>query len=283
MGIMLAERNMLVFDIVDSPAFHLTDMTNLLGLGVGALIAIALDIPLFFVFRRNFPRIYIIVGELTVIASWLFGLMLPLYAAAIGLVVGIVFFFIANQSESRFLVANNMVGKGVSIFSRRKKNSAEVLFDRDAVYGEIIDAVLTMSDQKVGAIITLEKKDSLDEFTHNGTMIDAPVSSELLQTIFYKGTRLHDGAVIIRNDKILAAAVAYLPTTRPLPGKYGLRHRAAIGISEQVDAVTVVVSEETGRISIAYQSVLETINPKDFAVRFKEYMALKSALLDDDE
>ncbi len=269
---------MYLSQIKDSPAFHLDQIENSIGLGVGALIAVVLDVPLFAVFRRVLPRIYIVAGEVVLLACWLFGLWIGVVASAIALIVGIVFFFIANQSESRYLVANNMVGKaGGNLFVRRRKKG-EVLFDRDKVYEAINDAVQTMSNQKIGAIITLEKKDSMSEFCHNGTMINAPVSSELLQTIFYKGTRLHDGAVIIRNDMILAAAVAFLPTTRPLTGKYGLRHRAAIGISEQVDAVTVVVSEETGRVSIAYQSELDTVSPKDFLGRLKEYMAMNSVL-----
>ena len=269
--------------ITESPAFHLDQIENWLGLSVGALAAILFNIPLFQIFRRVFARAFIVIGEIALLTCWLFGLWIGVVATAIGLVGGIVSFFIANQNESRYLVANNMVGKaGNNIFARRK-NKGEVLFDRDKVYEAINDAVQTMSIHKVGAIITLEKKDSLTEFCHNGTMINAPVSSELLQTIFYKGTRLHDGAVIIRNDMILAAAVAFLPTTRPLRGKYGLRHRAAIGISEQVDAVTVVVSEETGRISIAYQSELDTISPDDFLGRLKEYMAMNSVMDGDPE
>jgi len=266
-----------VLDILNSPAFHLQETENWIALAVTVVVAAFIDFVLFVLFRRTLPRLYIVIGEVLLIASWLFGLWLAVVALAISLIAGVVFFFVANQSETRTLVANNMIGKASNPF-RRKKNSAEVLFDRDAVYEKVRDAVLSMSDQKIGAIITLEKKDSLSEFCHNGTMINAPVTTELLLTIFYKGTRLHDGAVIIRNDMILAAAVAYLPTTRPLTGKYGLRHRAAIGISEQVDAVTVVVSEETGRISIAYQATLETVAPKDFLTRLKEYMALDSVL-----
>ncbi len=271
----------MIYTIQDSPAFHLSDIQNYLALGIGVLIAAILDIPLFIAFRRRLPRAYIILLELAMTACWLFGLLLPTIACAMALAVGIVFFFIANQNEARALVANNMLGKASSLFRRKKQ--AERLFDRDAIYHAISDAVLWMSDQKIGAIITMEKKDPLSEFCHNGTMINAPVSSELLQTIFYKGTRLHDGAVIIRNDMILAAAVAFLPTTRPLPGKYGLRHRAAIGISEEVDAVTIVVSEETGRISIAYQGELETIPPKDFLARLNEYMAMHSVLEQSEE
>ncbi len=274
---------MYLSQITDSPAFHLDQIENWLGLGIGALIALVLDVPLFQIFRRVLPRLFIVGAEIALLACWLFSLWIGVVAVAIALIAGVVSFFIANQSESRYMVANNMVGKAGGNPFVRRKNKGEVLFDRDKVYEAINDAVQTMSIQKVGAIITLEKKDSMTEFCHNGTMINAPVSSELLQTIFYKGTRLHDGAVIIRNDMILAAAVAFLPTTRPLRGKYGLRHRAAIGISEQVDAVTVVVSEETGRISIAYQSELDTISPDDFLGRLKEYMAMNSVMDGDSE
>ncbi len=254
-----------------------------LALIIGALVAVVMDVGLFFMLRRVFPRIFIVICELGLGACWLLNLGLGTISFAIALATGLVFFFIANQNESRDLVANNMLGKVSKGGSRKRKIAPEVLFDREAVYGEIRDAVLTMADQKTGAIITLEKKDSLSEFTHNGTMINAPVTSELLQTIFYKGTRLHDGAVIIRNNEILAAAVAYVPTTKPLTGKYGLRHRAAIGISEEVDAVTVVVSEETGRISIAYQGDLETVPPSLFLTRLEEYMSAKGPSKADEE
>ena len=140
------------------------------------------------------------------------------------------------------------------------------------MYKKIEAAVITMSKQKVGALISFEMHDSLNEVMKSGTMIDAPVSAELLQTIFYPGTRLHDGAVIVRNDRIVAASVYYTPTTRPLTGKYGSRHRAAIGVSEICDAVTVVVSEETGRISIAYKGELQTVSPDAFLPTFEELM-----------
>ena len=275
---------MLFLDIVNAPAFHLDQIENWLGAALAILIAIAVDWPLFILFRRSFPRAFIVITEIAVLVFWLFGLYLPMLASALTLAVGTASFFIANRSEARAYAANNMVGKGLKgwLFRRSKSKKAEVLFDREAVYAEIRDAVLVMSEQKVGAIIVCEKTDSLSQYCRTGTMINAPVTNELLQTIFYKGTRLHDGAVLIRNDKILAAAVALPSTNRALTGKYGMRHRAAIGISEQVDAVTVIVSEETGRISIAYQSDLETVNPEQFFDRFKEYMAMDSVLEDAD-
>jgi len=91
-------------------------------------------------------------------------------------------------------------------------------------------------------------------------------------TIFYPGTRLHDGAVIIRDNVIYAASVYYTPTTKALSGKYGSRHRAAIGISEISDSITIVVSEETGRISIAQNGELESVSPDKFIERLTEYM-----------
>ena len=99
--------------------------------------------------------------------------------------------------------------------------------------------------------------------------INAPVTPELLETIFYEGTRLHDGAVIVKGNTIVCASVYYTPTTKALTGKYGARHRAAIGISEVTDAITVVVSEETGRVSIAYKGILEQVKLDEFPNIFR--------------
>ena len=114
----------------------------------------------------------------------------------------------------------------------------------------------------------------MDDIIKSGTIINATVTQELLETIFYKGTRLHDGAVVIRGNMILAASVYYTPTTRALTGKYGSRHRAAFGISEITDSVTVVVSEETGRISIAYNGNLESVSVDSFLREFTDLMSI---------
>ena len=91
-------------------------------------------------------------------------------------------------------------------------------------------------------------------------------------TIFYPGTRLHDGAVVIHGNEIVAASVFYTPTTKPFAGKYGSRHRAALGISEISDSVTVVVSEETGRISFAVDGQLDAVDQESFLRVFENYM-----------
>ena len=118
--------------------------------------------------------------------------------------------------------------------------------------GEIIKAVNYLSRRKIGALIVFERDTGLNEYTESGTMMDARISSELLINVFIPNTPLHDGAVIIQGNQI-AAAGCYLPLSEnPFISKeLGTRHRAAIGITEVCDAVSVAVSEETGQISLA--------------------------------
>jgi diadenylate cyclase len=115
------------------------------------------------------------------------------------------------------------------------------------------EACLRLSQRRHGALITFERDTGLQEYIDTGIAMNADISPELLLTIFNKHTELHDGAVIIRNDKLAAAAcVMPLSTSSLSDRQMGLRHRAALGISEVSDAVTVVVSEETGQVSITH-------------------------------
>lgn len=115
------------------------------------------------------------------------------------------------------------------------------------------DACLRLSQRRHGALIVFERDTGLLEYIDTGILMNAEVSPELLLTIFNKNTELHDGAVIIRNDKLAAAScVMPLSTSSLSDRQMGLRHRAALGISEVSDAVAVVVSEETGQVSIAH-------------------------------
>lgn len=133
---------------------------------------------------------------------------------------------------------------------------------------EIIDALTKLSKSKIGAIIVIEKKVALGEFIETGTKIDATVSSELLRTIFRPETALHDMAVVIRNERIIAARVQ-LPLAEAATAdgfELGSRHRAALGISTGSDAICLVVSEETGIISVAQDGKL-TRNTDDSQIR----------------
>lgn len=121
------------------------------------------------------------------------------------------------------------------------------------VLNEVTRAAGLLSAKRYGALIVLEKGTGLQEYAETGVMLEADVSKELLLTIFFPGTALHDGAVIIRGSKILAAACVLPLSSNPAAYKtLGTRHKAAIGITEQSDAIAVVISEETGTISVAY-------------------------------
>ena len=152
----------------------------------------------------------------------------------------------------------------------------EKIYNRETLYKKVEETVIALSKTKTGAIMTFERNTSLKDIMKNGVPVHAPVSTELLLTIFYEGTRLHDGAVVIHGNEIVAASVFFTPTTKPFAGKYGSRHRAAIGISEISDAVTVVVSEETGRISLAVNGELESVDQSIFLRVFENYMNDKS-------
>jgi uncharacterized protein (TIGR00159 family) len=120
----------------------------------------------------------------------------------------------------------------------------------------VVMACQSMSQQKVGALIVVEKEVSLDEIASTGETINAIVGQRLLEAIFFKNAPLHDGAIIIRGNRIIAAQ-CILPVSHNLniPKKLGLRHRSAMGIAEKTDAIAIIVSEETGAISVAKDGV----------------------------
>ena len=125
------------------------------------------------------------------------------------------------------------------------------------VVEEVLSAVEILSKQKIGALIVIQRKTGLREYVEQGTQIEATVSAELLLSIFFPKSPLHDGAIIIIGNKIVAAG-AVLPTSDiASSSKLGMRHRAGIGITENSDAVAVMVSEETGSISLAAGGYIE--------------------------
>ena len=142
----------------------------------------------------------------------------------------------------------------------------------ETIYDEIVLAATTLSTEKTGALIVIERNVGLRNFIDAGVQIDAKLSYDLLVTIFNPTTPLHDGAVIIQRQRI-AAASAFLPLTKnpSISRELGTRHRAAIGVTEGSDAVTVIVSEETGLISFAENGVLK---------RNLDTTALRTLLLD---
>ena len=121
-----------------------------------------------------------------------------------------------------------------------------------------ISAIVELKKKKLGALFILKKEQSLDDLIEGGTVIDSNIDTNLIITLFLKDSLLHDGAVVIENDRIKAAAcyIPHLSSNHKLNKKLGTRHRAALGFSEQSDALMIIVSEETGQVSLAENSVL---------------------------
>ena len=128
----------------------------------------------------------------------------------------------------------------------------------DRTLDELVRASLEMSAERTGALIVIEQNENLREYERTGIEIDALVTSQLLINIFEHNTPLHDGAVIIRGDRV-TAATCYLPLSdnKSLSKALGTRHRAGVGVSEATDSLTIIVSEETGGISLAYRGSLQ--------------------------
>ena len=151
-------------------------------------------------------------------------------------------------------------------------------YHAEETVSEIVLAVTSLSARRVGALIVLERREGLKNYIENGSRIDSVVSYELLVTLFAPGTPLHDGAVIVSGDRI-AAAASFLPLSlkEGLPKRFGTRHRAAIGITEETDALAILVSEERGTISLARGGELqEDLDAKSLRdLLFREFAAYK--------
>lgn len=169
------------------------------------------------------------------------------------LAVGLIAVVVLYQPELR-RVLDHMTNIKLKSFLGLKKQEQEM----EQVIRQTVHACQVMSEEKVGALIVFARDSRLDEYFKTGTLIDAQVSDQLLRNLFFPKAALHDGAVIIREGRVTAAAcVLPLSDSNRLSAELGTRHRAAVGISEVTDAVTVVVSEETGAISLAVGGVLK--------------------------
>ena len=141
----------------------------------------------------------------------------------------------------------------------------------DEVKEELIHGIETLSKKKIGAIITFERSNTLKEYIDSAFQIEAKVTSELIGSIFMPNTPLHDGAIIIKENTIKCAGAYFPPSESDKIPKYlGSRHRAAIGISEQTDSFTIIISEETGAISVAIDGYLDQDISKESLVLYLE-------------
>jgi diadenylate cyclase len=139
-----------------------------------------------------------------------------------------------------------------------KSNRRNVDEERDTVISEIVQTVVDLSRRRVGALLVFERQTGLEDVIETGTRLNAEVSAPLLENIFEPNTPLHDGAAVIRDDQVIAAAcILPLAEASGVSRELGTRHRAAVGISENTDAAVVVITEETGIVSMARDGVLK--------------------------
>ncbi len=239
------------------------------GFGIKDILDIVIvALMLYYLYRimKESGTINVFIGVLAFIAVWvvtseilemrLIGTILDRFMS-IGLLVLVILF---QDQLKRFLV---------ELGSQRRWKLFKQLFhhhrgkdgdsDEPSWVMPVVYACMNMSKSKTGALIVIEQEVPLETYEKSGDMIDAAVNSRLIENIFFKNSPLHDGAMIIAHDRIKAAG-CILPVSHDtnVPRSLGLRHRSALGISQATDAVAIVVSEETGNISIAHRGQLKT-------------------------
>jgi len=236
------------------------------------IVLVALILFQFYRIIKGTAAFSIFLAVFFIYLFWLIvkALNMQLVSSMLGQVIGvgvIALIIVFQQEVRRFLLV-----MGNRYLKNRKFSFTRFFFARvqedpggPIIAEEIVRAAESMASKKTGSLIVIGRQSRLDMFTEGGEIIRAKISAELLETIFFKNTPLHDGAVLIEGDLILAARCP-LPVTDQftLPTRFGMRHRAAIGMSENSDALVIVVSEETGHISVADGGELrENLTPNE--------------------
>jgi len=231
--------------------------------GIKDIIDILLvALMLYYIYRlmRESRSVNVFNGILVFVISWLFVsqvLQMRLLGSILDKLVsvGVIALIVLFQDDIRKFLYNlgaHRRMKALARFFSTSKGKDKVKKEVKETIMPIVMAAMNMSKGKVGALIVIERSAPLDDIVLTGDQIDANINQRLIENIFFKNSPLHDGAVVISNKRIRAAG-CILPVSHDLdiPKELGLRHRAAMGISQESDAVAIVVSEETGGISIA--------------------------------
>lgn len=191
-------------------------------------------------------------------------------------IIVVLIFLIVFQSEFRKMLTDiGQMRLFRSFFATRERVAID----------EIVQAVTVMAGRNIGALIAFERRNPLKSYMHTGTELDATVTAQLIRTVFTHYAPLHDGALIVRGDRLASAGCILRLTDDPtLSRELGTRHRAAIGLSEETDAVVVVVSEETGTISLAIDGKLERgLKPEQLRRRLARELNVASEVEEEEE
>lgn len=232
------------------------------------VLTITIFFTIIFVTSFSLKRLIVILYNILFYAGFvlsiIFNMNLLVFTFGAIILFGNVIFCFVNSGSIRKYVAKNLKNEKI-----KTNGVASKKVDYEKFIKDMVTTIDWLSENKVGALITIERKTPLDDFIKSGTLLSSTFTPELVESIFYEGTRLHDGALIIRDAQIIAAAVYYPPSNNTFLGKFGARHRAAIGISEVTDSITIIVSEETGRVAIAHSGVMDNIKLSEFADVFR--------------
>ena len=221
---------------------------------------------------RGTAALSIFLGIFIVYLFWLIvkALNMELISSILGQVigVGVLALIIVFQQEIRrflLLIGSRYLGKGSFSFERLFTGSDHKSYGNQTAIEEIVRAVEIMAEDRTGALIVIARKSTLELYAEGGEVLNAKIGAELIQTIFTKDSPLHDGALLIEAGQVYAARCPLPTVENPnLPPRFGMRHRAALGITELTDSLVIVVSEERGKISVADNAeITENLKPND--------------------
>lgn len=231
---------------------------------------------------------YIMIGIFVIYLVWILvrTFNLVLFSTILGQIisVGVIAILIIFQPEIRNFL--QVIGRQrtnleflTRIFNLRNHKQHDELDLKP-----IVQACQEMGEQKVGALIIIKQSSDISVVVESGIAIDAKVSTALLENIFFKNAPLHDGGVVINGDRVVAAKCVLPSTQQAVPKSYGMRHRAALGMSEVSDAIIIAVSEETGGISLAHNSVIKrNIEPQKLAQSIRQMMRINQQRKQEEE
>ena len=233
--------------------------------------------------RNNVKMILIVKGVLIIILIEILSKVLNLYT--VGLILAYVVewgplaIIVIFQPEIRTMLEN--VGR-TQLLGRHKVLTVD---EREKMVNEIMKSIEYLKRNRIGALIVIERDVSLQEYINRATKIYADISSELLSNLFFPNSPLHDGGVIIQGDRITCAGAVFKTSMNPnISKKLGTRHRAALGVSEESDALALIVSEETGRISIAVSGKIEyNLTLDEFRMKLMDELKPKAEVFYDSD
>jgi uncharacterized protein (TIGR00159 family) len=208
---------------------------------------------------KGTAAVNVFIGLALIYVVWIFvrAFELKLLGSILGkfINVGVIAVMVVFQQEIRkfllYIGSNEFIKnknwKSIFMFSNQASTSSRFALDADAV----INACFNMSETKTGALIIISRKSDLKFYVNTGEVVDSALTDKMLENIFYKNSPMHDGAVIIKDNRIIAARCV-LPVTEKenFPSHFGMRHRAAVGLTETTDALALTVSEQTGHVSL---------------------------------